>query len=191
MILFQTNCMPWSLKDNHQSLSFSIFAGHGNLCDCFSPKVTLFKKFDLKLNILTKNILRDATFRVFMTRLEVENDTFYAQSVSFCLEVNEGSLSKRTKVFLKILIRVWDSFRDMLNLLLIVTILVYFKLQSLVFYLGDLTLCCAQKQNNHQTFQDWDEDFYFFYNLIIGFIQFIIPLTLIICLYNKIRFHIR
>ena len=130
MILFQTNCMPWSLKDNHQSLSFSIFAGHGNLCDCFSPKVTLFKKFDLKLNILTKNILRDATFRVFMTRLEVENDTFYAQSVSFCLEVNEGSLSKRTKVFLKILIRVWDSFRDMLNLLLIVTIfsLFYFKL---------------------------------------------------------------
>ena len=40
-------------------------------------------------------------------------------------------------------------------------------------------------------FQDWDDDFYFFYNLITSFIQFVIPLTFIVCLYNKIILHIR
>ena len=43
--------------------------------------------FDWELNILPKNIFWDVIFRVFMTRLEVKNDTFHAQSVYFCLEV--------------------------------------------------------------------------------------------------------
>ena len=42
------------------------------------------------LNSNTENVKLESYseyFRVFMTRLEVENDTFYDQSVSFCLEV--------------------------------------------------------------------------------------------------------
>ena len=42
-------------------------------------------------NSKTENVILESYseyFRVFMTRLEVENDTFYDQSVSFCVEVS-------------------------------------------------------------------------------------------------------
>ena len=42
------------------------------------------------MNSKTENVILESYseyFRVFMTRLEVENDTFYDQSVSFCVEV--------------------------------------------------------------------------------------------------------